>query len=386
MNHLFPRPIFLLLVVLLAAVLPVHSSTEAQQQFDPIIFLMGGDLWSWQGPDQPLVQLTGWGMNRQPVMSPDGTRVAYLSWAQLFADWAATQFEGGGGFTPPTNIWILDIPSSQTYRIADQPEDAVYNGPGDDDPGKYFLRTQPSWSPDGRRLVWLQIQIDTLSATASDQTGFAQLVIYDLASKTTSILESFVVTDDSDYLDLYDVQWGRSGIAFKVYVVTTEPSQQILRLYDDSGTLIKQFTYAHENTNTLIFSVWIRDQEQDYLFPDYLGADMWLNWQTEQIEPMSGIPELVSLTAPDGARFFGQDGTWHLQFPGEEAIDLGRRTGPYGISPDGQWVVYGRDEMNDQTGFFEDKVIVQSKDESFEIGQYRNPTVLWGPVGWQIRQ
>ncbi len=125
---------------------------------------------------------------------------------------------------------------------------------------------QPSWSPDGLKLAWLEILIDT---TSGQEAGTAQLVIYDLTSKATSVLESFPVTDDNDYIELYDVAWGRPGIAFKVYDVTKEPSSQILRLYDDTGTLIKEFTYGHENTNQLLFSIWIRDEDQDYLFDDY---------------------------------------------------------------------------------------------------------------------
>src|SRR5687768_10444848 len=49
------------------------SSVGAQTPPDPIILNIEGDLWAWDGADQPMTQLTDWGMNEEPILSPDGT-------------------------------------------------------------------------------------------------------------------------------------------------------------------------------------------------------------------------------------------------------------------------------------------------------------------------
>ncbi len=156
----------LLIVITVWSVLPGSAPVAAQPAPGPIILNIDGDLWAWDGPDQPLEQLTFWGANYRPILSPDGTRVAYTSMPQVARDWLRAA-AGAGGFDIPLNIWMLDIPSGHTYRIADQPADAAYAGPNQ--PGRYTLRTEPAWSPDGTQLVWGALPIDGLAPTYSAQ-------------------------------------------------------------------------------------------------------------------------------------------------------------------------------------------------------------------------
>jgi hypothetical protein len=358
----------ILALVLLSGTLP-HGL--AQPPSDPIILLFDGDLWAWQGQDQPLVQLTDWGMNDQMVISPDGTRVAYTSFAKVFADWLHT-VNGAGGFVPPENIWLLDIPSGQTFRIADQQPDAIYTGPDPTDLGRFTVRTAPSWSPDGQQLAWLEILIDTLSASSDEEIGIAQLVVYDLVSQTSTVLDTFTISQDTDYIELYEVNWGRPGIALIMRQLSDE---QELRLYSPSSDLITQFTLETPN---LSYTQWIADGDQDYLIRRDFNETQWFNWQTQESESITGNLGMVSLTSPDGARFTNADQAWQLTFSGESSMDMGDQIQPFGISRDGQWVVYGRWEDGEYI------LLVQSKDASFQIGRYRNVQVVWGPVGWQV--
>jgi hypothetical protein len=377
---------FMASILLLAAVLVIaptrQSDAKTQLSYDPIILIIDGNLWSWTAPDLPLVKFTDWKMNRLPSISPDGTKVAYVSAAQVFVDWLKT-VNGAGGFIPPWNIWILDISTGRTFCIADQQPDAVYTGPDDDDLGRYTLRTTPSWSPDGRQIAWMELQLDTISAESDQNIGMAQLVVYDFASATRTVLDSFVVSKATAHIELYDVQWGRPGIALKVRI-QGNPDTKELQLYNPSGRIKTQFTFDQDDTTKWAYSKWIMDQDQDYLCDISLWADTWLNWQTQTIEPMTGVPEMVSLSAPDGAHFFAENETWHLVFPGENAIDLGDQIRPLGISRDGQRVVYGRWELNDNAGMHQYTLVVQSKAETFEIGKYQNIELVWGPVGWQV--
>ncbi|MCA9912000.1 MAG: PD40 domain-containing protein, partial [Anaerolineae bacterium] len=70
--------------------LPQHQAVQAQASPDPILLNIQGDLWAWTSADQPLQQLTDWGANEAPILSPDGRRAAYLSTSSLFVDWART--------------------------------------------------------------------------------------------------------------------------------------------------------------------------------------------------------------------------------------------------------------------------------------------------------
>jgi hypothetical protein len=374
------------LLIVVLCIVPGFNAVSAQPAPGPIIMTTDGDLWAWNGAGLPLTQLTGWGRNGGPVLSPDGTRAAYLSVSSIFVDWAQKQTGGGGGYYVPENIWMLDIPSGHTFRIADQPEDAVWDGPNN--PGRYILRSSPSWSPDGQQLAWLDLQIDTITFTSEDQIGTAQVVVHDLVSGTVHVLDSFPITSVVTS-GVRDVEWGRPGIAVKIGV-GDDAYPWDLRVYNLAGDLIAQNHFEDWDYSVLFGSTWIQEQDQDYLF-NAVNEGTWLNWRTGQTEAMSGLPEMYSLSAPDGASFYLSGDTWYLVLPGQAPINLGPvnlgdAVRPFGISRDGQAVVYGRWEIDPSTGFHAYTIIVHYPDHQVEIGRIQSaPGVVWGPVGWRVR-
>jgi hypothetical protein len=369
------------LLIAVLCIVPGFNAVSAQLAPGPIILTTDGDLWAWNGAGQPLTQLTTWGRNGGPVLSPDGTRAAYRSVSSIWVDWAQRQTGGSGGYSPPENIWMLDIPSGHTYRIADQPADAVWDGPVNS--GRYILRSAPDWSPDGQQLVWLDLRIDTITFTSEDQVGTAQVVVHDLVSGTVHVLDSFPIAFRVTSVSS-DVAWGHPGIAVKIGL-GDDTYLWDLRVYSPAGDLIAQHHFAGYDYHGLFDSTWFQEQDQDYLF-DTAGGGTWLNWRTGQTEPMSGLLELYSLTAPDGASFYLSGDTWYLALPGQAPIDIGDSVHPYGISRDGQAVVYNRWEPNSPTGF-PNVVIVQYPDHQVEIGRYQHaPGIVWGPVGWRVRR
>ena len=251
--------VFVLLILMVSlAALPVRSLAEAQMPTDPLIFIIHGDLWSWVGPDQPLAQLTFWGMNDWPAISPDGTYVAYKSVARIFVDWLKTIQGGTGGYAPPENIWVLDVKTSETSRIADQPSDAVWDGPVD--PGRYVLRTEPSWSPNRQQLAWFELLIDTITFTSDEKIGTGQLVTYDLENQTKHVVDSFDISRRFGSSSLFDAQWGAPGIALKIGLKYYTPTQEF-RVYDPSGTLLSQFKAEEDGPGWVFFGKWIEDQD-----------------------------------------------------------------------------------------------------------------------------
>lgn len=371
--------IVVLLIVGLCIV-PGLNTVRAQLAPGPIIMTTDGDLWAWNGAALPLTQLTSWGLNGGPVLSPDGTRVAYTSTSSIFVEWAQRQTGGGGGYYVPENIWMLDIPSGHTFRIADQPADAVWDGPNN--PGRYIMRSKPVWSPDGQRLAWVELPVDMIASTTDQPTDTAQLVIHDLVSGTDEILASFPFLHSDALRADFDVQWGRPGIAVKS-TTGSLISEWDLRIFDLAGNTITQI-HEKSNYHGAFGAVWIRDA--DYLVDARSLDGTWLNGRTGEYEPMSGFPEMYSLSAPDGASLYLSGETWHLALPGQAPIDLGQSVQPCGIARDGQAVVYWRWEPNSPTGY-PSVVIVQYPDRQVEIGRYQNaPGVVWGPVGWRVRR
>jgi hypothetical protein len=89
-----------------------------------------------------LVETGPWEQSFTPRFSPDGKRVAYSSWA-------------AGGYR---DVRIVDV---ETNAIFDVTRDRA-------------MDVQPSWTPDGRYLLW-----------SSDRTGVPNIYAYDLRSKTT---------------------------------------------------------------------------------------------------------------------------------------------------------------------------------------------------------
>ncbi len=376
------RLTLLIVTAVLIVGLPTFSlrRISAQGAADPIILIDHGDLWAWDNPDLPKRQLTSWGMNEQPILSPDGTKVVYLSFAQVFADWLKTITGGTGGYIPPENLWLLDVASGETTRIADQPADAVWAGLGR--PGKYILRSTPSWSPDGHSLAWAEILVITPD-TASDLHGnTAQVVVFDLATSTSRAVASHLIPASTD-LDI-PVKWGQPGIA--LVDGQNNSNSQHYRVYAPDGKLLTHIPLGDQVSPNLFMSSWITHQNQDYLFEPFSESNVtWLNWKTLQPDTMPGSPEMYSLSTPGGASFIKNGKSWILALPGQSLMDLGEHITPRGISRDGQRVVYTRWEYSDTDKYYADTVIEQSADQTVQIGRYINAEVVWGPVGWRIK-
>ncbi|MFC4456125.1 hypothetical protein [Deinococcus sonorensis] len=114
----------------------------------PLVVQKNGDL--YLDSRNQSVRLTTYGRNFNPVVSPDGRWVAYLS----FPAWVQ-----GGGYLA-TNVWVMNLQSRTARRLADQPA-------GASNAGLFVCRDLLSWSTDGRTVAWLEWRLsgpDTLPA------------------------------------------------------------------------------------------------------------------------------------------------------------------------------------------------------------------------------
>lgn len=368
------------LIILFTALLALSGVVSAQYPVQPVILNIDGDLWAWEAKGQPLTQLTDWGQNHNPTISPDGTRIAYTSYASIFIDWLQT-VQGAGGFLPPENIWIFDLPSRQTYRIADQPAAASYNGP--EQAGTYTMRQGLSWSPDGGRVAWIEISATPESALGDGQyTNRVAIMVYDLASRATLFVDTFNVTGESPRtgVDRYGLGWNESGIVLETRAPQFSNEASTYRLYSLMGGIHKEMTATATGYTGAIMHNGV-----EYLF-NGRRPEQWLSWETGQAEPVAGRLELYSPTTPMGAIFYSVDGEWYLELPGQTPLKLGDQVRPYGISRDGQAVLYGRYEINPDTGFYGYTVMLHWRDDAVKIGHYENIQALTGPMAWRVAE
>ena len=167
---------------------------------------LNGDIWRYNLAQSSATQLTHSGFNGGPILSPDGSKFAFLETAPQFV----VRFKSGAVIqtagTPPVDIWLYDIPSRTFTRVADQ------SGAS---PGG-FLRSIPTWSPDSRQLAWLQID------PYRQLTYQAWLQIYSLdTGLTTSLSEDIDLGAQEGHIRMPSVLWGSGGIARTLLTICT---------------------------------------------------------------------------------------------------------------------------------------------------------------------
>lgn len=177
------------------------TPTQAQPLNMPLVMLISGDIWTWNPQTDSLVQLTTWGYNFKPVMSPNGDWVAYKSWATITVD-AINNNAPMNPTEPAGNIWLLDPFTGDALRIADQAVDAVFGDVNGND--KFVARSNPVWSPDGAEIAWTEFIFPEYASN---------LVIYNLASQTTRIAVNGLPIGYEQQSPV-DVVWGAFGIVY----------------------------------------------------------------------------------------------------------------------------------------------------------------------------
>src|SRR5690554_5869672 len=186
-----------------ATLAPSYPAAQAQQPDAPVIYWRDGDIWSWSPATGTIRQLTTWGYNERPVLSPDGQRFAYVSLAQITVNALAA---GKPVFDiAPSNIWLWDIGTGQATRLADQPPGATYQ-PDDGSPGNFIVRGTPVWSPTMDRLAWAEYVVPS---------NEYRLVAYRFATGETQVLvpELPLPFADAGFFPMAELEWSSTGIA-----------------------------------------------------------------------------------------------------------------------------------------------------------------------------
>ncbi|MCL4880146.1 MAG: SH3 domain-containing protein [Anaerolineae bacterium] len=255
------------------------SIVPASAQHPPLVFLMNGDLWKWSPGDAQPTQMTQWGYNFRPVISPDGTRVAYKSWAEL----SVNAINDAGLFPGdmPANIWVMNVATLEAQRVADQPAGVtVENGA--------IIRSDPAWSPDGNALAWIEM------VNANDFVF--RLVTYDFV---TGISKVMVPSLPLPFMDggvyVPPVQWGSGGISYNI------------GSFDQNQNNFAQTVYVYQPDGSLTSATQVADFDSSYVMEDFwFGGSIGLVYssgQTAVLNPVNG-----SIAPADGNPVLQADG------------------------------------------------------------------------------
>lgn len=380
----------LLIVTLLAAgmeISPVEYSApqtaHAQNYAQPLVFLKDGDLWAWDGAS--VRQLTTWGYNERPIMSPDGTRVAYNSWAQLVVDYLAAN-PGIAGFLP-SNIWVINPATGDAQRVADQPADASFLQPGVTD--RHTVRGTPEWSPDGSQLAWAELLIPDFTY---------QLVIHNFATGTQQVLVPQLPYPwaDAGNVSMPTIMWSQTGIGVLVTAANGASGdfEERLYLYATNGSLVHDTLIGGSATEWPATRGWINANGQEFFGVTYGSGKAYLfNATTGEQSPMPGVPEWYSTSAnansvtayPSASLDSTNNLTrqWTAVYPDrtqEQALPFEGTTNSLAIAPDGRALAYIADAVYVWANGSTTQVPgTEGIGSSWDVG------VVWGPNSWRTR-
>jgi hypothetical protein len=355
------------------------SAVSVKAQFaDPLVITINGDFWTWYGDaTQAPARVTEWGFNSPPVMSPDNSRIAYNSTAQM-----VVAVGGAGGGALPSNIWVADPRTGSGTRVVDQPEGASFMTAGVPDLG--VVRSDPAWSPDGGRLVW---------AEQTYPTPVDSLVVHDINSG----LSQPIVTDLPPSPGVpapREVLWGSNGIVVRAAQLDGDS----FSLYAPDGVQLSSFQVGGGGRVLTYYALMAASGREvlGVLFNDGVWELFDLFSGASQLA--DGIPEMYSLRAGDGSlslsptineaggfswRVLATDGNVITTFA-SAPVFLPRR---YTISPDGQAVAYS-DYFEEQGGFANTVNVWQGGVVTVVTNPVELPlvgAVTWGATGWRVR-
>jgi hypothetical protein len=337
----------------------------------PVILLLTsqkgsyGDIYTWNGASQSLKQLTSWGYNFAPRVSPDAKWLAYLSMSQAAV--TAMVQEQAINVYDISNIWIYNLDTEEEIRITEQPQNGTIKN------GDLITRGSPVWSPDGSSIAWIE----------SDTHG-ERVAIYTLTSKNA---RSFPLNLPPGCCEgaSKELYFGRSGIAITNNEGTPTHTEQVIYIFDTQGQQLVKIT---QGENFFLRYGWIIDSDNHEL----LGGDT--NGEFKVVDPDStaqpvtppGYPEMYAPMAPGEVSVYPSKNLWTITRHGQNLTDINsiNDAADISIAPDGQGVVYRQNlESNDLQGgkLF---VYLATGQTIPIIPQLRVLAVTWGQAVWRI--
>lgn len=366
-------------VCLLWAVFTV-SSVSAQTVF-PILAIANGNLLRQEAERMeayPACQPPGEGLLSMLIISPNNRYILMETQPEMVRQ-AILIYGGLGGGALPSNLWMCDTEQNTLVKIGGQPADASFMA--GDIPDSATIRSAPAWSPDGAQIVWVEQTYPNPNYS---------LMIYTLAQNTIIQVPLLGLPVPVERSTPYPVMWGDAGIMLIVYALDemTFVTTETLYLFDNNGQYLRYafIGSAGENDDVINERILVRHEDREYLGLAYARAGwVMMDILSGAKQPMPGIPELYSRTAPNGLTLDveltpDQGYVWHISDRSEEPIlaDLSRQR--LSLSPDGSRVAYGTDQIRVWTG---GQQLALEGSGDFED----DPTasLVWSSMAWRVR-
>ena len=348
--------------------------------------LYDGDVWSWSV--MQFSKRTNGGYNQLPVVSPTADWVVYLQVPDAYARLQPNH----DNFPAPTDVYLLNIKTNQTTRITSQPKNILADY--DNQIIRYTMRSEPSWSPDGKSLAWTEIAIDQPNNVNTDWSA-EQLVIYDLKTKQQRTiidkLPDHRLVGGGPLLSA--VSWGPGGLLAVLNYTSADGVDDVF-VYDVQGRLISHVpevtTADPQYDGTQL--IWLTGATNTML--SCVSCNTQINPQTGDLLPLPGTPEVYSQLAPNKlSMYFGNDSgtegnvTWLVLLNGVQVskFDSVRlaKLSDMGISPDGlQVAVANYAGQGSTAGVFIYRATAPDKPP---VTVTLNVTGMgWGPLGWRV--
>lgn len=304
-------------------------------------------------------------------VSPDATKIAsrYVPAEFLEGYNVLVEREGGvGGVTEAYSIQVYDVLTGERTTIAGQPADASFFVEGQED--RYNVHSNPTWSPDGTQLAW------TVNENSSVYSGTFQLVIYNLASATETIVVGGLSQNGMIQVVGPDLIWTEAGISvlynndFQYQILTYQPDGQLISAIDLPEPM-EQFLPVITDSGTQIA---MQNFQQVWSLADL---------QTGTVADAGGVPELFSPSSDfQTVSVFQQIrvdtiAQIYVGYPDGSSERLNTTDLP-AISPDGASIAY---RMGG-------KVIIQTADSLTEVDDpaLASGRLIWGPQAWRLRE
>lgn len=340
----------------------------------PVILLLSnggkgilGDIYTWTVASQSLKQLTSWGFNSAPYVSPDGQWLAYRSVSQAVIT-ATTQGQviNAESFA---NIWLLNPYTEEAIRIADQPQNVTYPS------GDLIHRQEPVWSPDGTSVAWIE----------GDVHG-ERVAIYTLSSKSTITFPLNLPPGCCEGADP-ELYLGRSGIAIAHQEGTPSDSEQVIYVFN---TLGRQLAKIAPGGNFYIYAGWLTDgNHHEYLGGAAKGVLTLVDpLGNPQLVTPQGYPERYSPNAPDGLAAYpvNYPSEWTLTRQGQKLAEINDLlfASDISIAPDGQGIVYRQAVAGDDHGGKVFAYLANGQTVPINVLELNVLAVTWGATAWRI--